>query len=266
MESKWAELDIGASQPWFLSIITAALIKKFVPECADAIPTFEKYDQHHDMLRFRKLCAKPKHGIYEAFRDAYNKLYRANFTRQDAKRICFRAFYSNYEKHEKLTLDYCKERVTLAYQALGAAEENRDFVRSFGYRDQYNDAEQLVKAANKRVKLAESLLFSHRCIAMFKAKFRGVYDLLAEIKKLKWDFERGTKTRYTKYYANPALLAQRIEASIVYTVVVKALVDAGITRVVTIHDSFCVREQDAAKAKKIIQRAFAQLNLKPNLK
>jgi len=149
---------------------------------------------------------------------------------------------------------------------LGAAEENRDFVGSFGYRDQYNDAEQLVKAANKRVKLAESLLFSHRCIAMFKAKFRGVYDLLVEIKKLKWDFERGTKTRYTKYYANPALLAQRIEASIVYTVVVKALVDAGITRVVTIHDSFCVREQDAAKAKKIIQRAFAQLNLKPNLK
>ncbi|AWM32139.1 hypothetical protein DDQ68_04610 [Hymenobacter nivis] len=264
--SKWEEIDLVASQPWFLSIITPALIKKFVPECADAIPAFKTYNRHPDLLRFRRLCADPDYGIYEAFRDAYNAMYGAQFTRADAKRICFRAFYTNYQKHEKLTPAKCAVRVQRACDALAAVEESHKHVLCFGYRYQRHEAVQQLQAAKKRVKLAKSLLFSHQCITMFKAEFRGAYDLLAEIKLLPWDFERGTKTFYTKYYANPALLAQRMEASIVYTVVVKALVDAGITRIVTIHDSFCVREQDAAQAKKIIKRAFAQLKLKPSLK
>ena len=271
LESKLVEIDIVASQPWFLSIITPALIKKFAPECSDAIPFFRKYDKHPDLIKFRKLCPIKDSdntdaiGIYKYFANAYNNMFGENFTRNDAKHICFRAFYSNYAKHEKLTLDKCQAKLVVAQNALLDAQSHYKDMARFGDQNQCKEAKNGLLVAQKRVKFATSLVFTHKCIKMFKSEFGGVYELLTAIKGLKWDFERGSKTAYTKYYANPALLAQRIESNIVYTIVVPALVAAGITKVVTIHDSFCVLEREASDARKVIIRALNLLKIKPSL-
>lgn len=90
--------------------------------------------------------------------------------------------------------------------------------------------------------------------------------MFRQIKTLRWNFPRGQQPgeTKTKYYANNALLAQRLEANIVFGVVIKALADAKITRIHTIHDACAVREQDAPKARKVIIKAFKSIGLNPN--
>jgi hypothetical protein len=267
LDSRIAEIDLVASQPWFLSIITPALINRFVPECRDAIPIFKRYSCHEHWLKFQKLCASVDYGIYHFLADKYNELYSESFTRDDAKRICYRAFYSNYARHEKLTLEKCQSLVEIAHAHLAECERESEYVWAVsGSPSESIEAEKAVMTAKKRLKLAASQLFTHKCITVLKESLRGVYELLDEVKRLRWDFERGSKFKSVKYYANPALLAQRLEANIVYTVIVKALVENGITNIITIHDSFGVREEVEVKARRVIIRAFKCLGLSPSLK
>ena len=268
LDSALVEIDLVASQPWFLSIVSPVLIKKFVPECADAIPFFKAAAQEPDVVRFRQLCAnaKPGAGIYDELARAWNRTYQDTFTRDQAKAICYRAFFSDYVAKGKTSiaererkLRYWTKRATKAQRAADVAL----------LLDELDKAPQRAAvAAQVQRQRAESKLFTQKCFELFKAEFPGMWELFRQIKTLKWDFERGQKEgeTKTKYYANNALLAQRLEANIVFGVVVKALADAKIMRVHTIHDAFVVRAQDEAKARKVIKRAFKSIGLSPNLK
>ncbi|WBO86401.1 hypothetical protein [Hymenobacter yonginensis] len=272
-EEELAELDIVSSQPWFLSIVNAYLIKRFVPECHEAISFFQQVEYEDDVIKFRQLCADEKHntadryGIYEYLADAYNKRYNASFTRDQAKRICYRAFFSDYEKKEKLSLAKCERSVVRHQKELTRIKNKCETLLVNGQQCESNNAVEAVAVAEQKLKRVETRLFTQQCFEMFKTEFPNLYKLFRNIKQLKWDFPRGAdKSKKIKYYANNALLAQRLEANVVYGVVIKALKANGITQVVTIHDSFMVLRREEQEAKKIILKAFADLGLKPIFK
>jgi hypothetical protein len=264
LDIPFVEIDIVASQPWFLSIVSPNLIRRFAPECSDAIPYFEEVEKEKDVIKFRKLCARKPNGIYEHLRDKYNAKYGENFTRNKAKSICFRAFFSDYSRKEKLTVAKCERSLKRYEKQLSKANAHRDTSLSNDDYEVQMAAEQALTSATKRVNRATKRLFTQKCYELFKEEFENMHRLFWNIKKLKWDFERGCKNGETpKYYANNALLAQRLESGIVYTVVAKALFDNNITRIATIHDSFMVPVNQEAKARKVIKKAFDDLGLKP---
>jgi hypothetical protein len=270
LSSALVEFDLVASQPWFLSIVSPALIKKFVPECADAIPFFKAAAKEEDVVRFRKLCgnAEPGQGIYDELAKQWNARYQDTFTRDQAKAICYRAFFSDYERKEKTNIAQRERSVTYWSKRVAKAQRAADVATLLGIASDVKVTATVLNEQKTKLKRAVSKLFTQKCYELFKDKFPGMYELFRQIKTLRWDFPRGQKPgeTKTKYYANNALLAQRLEANIVFGVVVKALADAKITKVHTIHDAFVVREQDAPKARKVILKAFKSIGLRPNLK
>ena len=270
LKSTLVEFDIVASQPWFLSIVSPTLIKKFVPECADAIPFFKAAAKEEDVVRFRKLCgnAKPEQGIYDELAKQWNARYQDTFTRDQAKAICYRAFFSDYERKDKTNVAQRERSVKYWTKCVAKAQRAADVATLLGID---SDVKATIIALNEqktKLKRAVSKLFTQKCYELFKDEFPGMCELFRQIKTLRWDFPRGQKPgeTKTKYYANNALLAQRLEANIVFGVVVRALADANITKVHTIHDAFVVRKQDAPKARKVILKAFKSIGLRPNLK
>jgi len=256
-----------ASQPWFLSVISPQLIRKFVPECGAAIPLFRQAARSADSVRFREKCADPcpDTGIYGYLRDAYNHRYGENFTRQEAKAICYTAFFSDYTRKEKTSVAKCTRSVHLWEHRLTralACHGKLPGPGAHGSTLSYSPTE-----AATRLKQARAKLFTQKSYELFRDLFPDLHSLFAALKQLPWDFERGQRQgKKTKHYANNALLAQRLESAIVYGVVIKALAAANITDVLTIHDAFVVRKQDEVKARKVIRKAFGSLRLKPNLK
>ncbi|WP_139921417.1 hypothetical protein [Hymenobacter sp. DG01] len=263
----YVEIDIVASQPWFLSIISPKLIKRYVPECQDAIPYFEKAYNQADAIHFRELCGNSEYGIYDYLRDEYNNRHGECFTRDQAKKICYRAFFSNYTYKERLTIESCQNSIDNHVTLLANAKQEYNNALAEENQERVKIAEVALNTANKYLKKAISRLFTQKCYELFKDKFPSVHSLFFNIKKLKWDFERGAEPdERIKYYANNALLAQRLESNIVYTVVCKALIDNNITRIGTIHDSFMVPADQADKARRVIKKAFSSIGLKPNFK
>jgi len=268
LDSAFVEIDLVASQPWFLSIVSPALIKKFVPECADAIPFFKAAAAEDDVILFKKLCgdARLGKGIYDELARLWNATYQDTFSRDQAKAICYRAFFSDYERKEKSSIAERERKLRYWTKRAAKAQRTADVELLLGNPGKIVQAK--AKKAQAQLKLAHSKLFTQKCYELFRDKFPGMWKLFQQIKTLCWDFERGQKPgeNKIKYYANNALLAQRLEANIVFGVVVKALVDAKITHLHTIHDAFVVRVQDEAKARKVIKRAFKSIGLSPNFK
>lgn len=233
--SEMVEIDIVASQPTILANITSRLIKKYAPECGAAIPLFEKYSQEVDYKRYQELCYKGE--IYEYLRDEYNNAYSSQWvsaaTRDDAKKMVFVAFFSNYEYREQAAPAETTENSLVKY----LAAEN-----------------QLAADA------AIETLFKKNAYELFKRLFPSLHALFTEIKALTWDFNPGQQ------HSNNCLLAQRVESGLVYTRFIKALVEAGITRFTTTHDAINVKKQDEVRARRIIQGEIKKAGLKMQLK
>jgi hypothetical protein len=235
LDSEMVEIDIVASQPTILANITPRLIKKYAPECGKAIALFEKYSQKTDYKYYQKLCFDGQ--IYEYLRDEYNAAYPSQWvsaaTRDDAKKMVFVAFFSNYVNREQAAPAETTENSLVKY----LAAENQ-----------------------QQAEAAIETLFKKNSYALFKRLFPSLHALFTEIKALTWDFNAGQQ------HSNNCLLAQRVESGLVYTRFVKALVVAGITRFTTTHDAINVKKEDEAKARKIIQAEIKKAGLKMQLK
>ncbi len=269
LDQPLVEIDLVSSQPWFLSIVSPSLIKKFAPECADAIPFFKQVEHMDDVVLFKQKCgsAEPGQGIYDFLAQIWNTKYNDSFTRDQAKAICYRAFFSDYAKKESSSIEQRAQVVDYYQQRLASAQRKHSANAALGTKEEQKVAVAALKRAESRLKKAGSKLFTQKCYELFKEEFPGMHQLFTNIKELKWDFPRGQKLGVkVKYYANNALLAQRIEAQIVFGVVVKALLEAGVSYCFTIHDAFVVRQRDEVRARKVIKQAFASIGLKPNLK
>lgn len=230
------EMDFVASQPSLFANINAQLIKKYAPECSDAIPLFAEYGKRGDFQRYQRLCHSGL--IYEYLRDKFNKAYgrklESPVTREDVKGICFKVFFSDYNHCDKAA----SIRVTEARLS-----------------------QALLTGTQAQVDAIRATLFKKRGYELFKRRFPSVHALFADIKALDWSsFNPSGK------HANNSLLAQRIEAGLIYTRFVAALVKGGITRFSTTHDSVNVKTQDVGKAHKIIEREIRKLGLRLNLK
>lgn len=269
LDEPLVEIDLVSSQPWFLSIVTPQLIKRFAPECQDAIPFFKEVEGYADVVAFREKCgnAAPERGIYDHLAILWNKNYGENFTRDQAKAICYRAFFSDYAAKEQTTVAQRQKAVIFYQTRLVSAQRKHGIQVVLGTKEEQAVAVAALKKAELRFKKAESKLFTQKCYELFREEFPGMHKLFTNIKRLKWDFPRGQQPgEQVKYYANNALLAQRIESNVVFGVVVRALLEAGVSYCFTIHDAFVVRQRDEARARKIIKKAFASVGLKPNLK
>jgi hypothetical protein len=226
------ELDFVASQPTLLANITPALIKKYAPECSEALPLFTKYGPEKDYKEYQQLCFDGL--IYEHLRDKFNARYITSITRDDAKNICYIAFFSNY--------DY------------------RDAARSQAVTEE-RLRRALLGSSDAEVAEIRETLFKKRSYELFKELFQNVHALFMDIKQLDWSsFNPGGK------HANNCLLAQRIESGLIYTCFVKAMVAAGITRFTTTHDAINVQAPDEEKARRIIEKEVRKAGLKLNLK
>ena len=238
LDQEMVELDLVASQPSFLANTTPELILKYAPECADAIPYFEKYSQDENYLKYRRLCRES--SIYEYLRDEFNKLYGSSLvspvTRDDAKNIYYNAAFSNYKFREK------------ADQPESLAKTEARLLRY-----QLSGNEQGARKAS-------DTLFKKRSYHLFKQLFGSIHQLFADLKELYWDFNPGKK------HAANALLAQRIESGIVYQNLVKSLVNAGIERFTTTHDSLNVMKCDEPLARRAVMQALEQAGLTMTLK
>jgi hypothetical protein len=235
LDSEMVEIDIVASQPTILANITPRLIKEYAPECGAAIPLFEKYSQEADYKRYQQLCFDGQ--IYEYLRDEYNTAYSSQWlhaaSRDDAKKMVFVAFFSNYGYREQAAPTETTENKLVKYLA----------------------AESQAQAA-----AAVETLFKKNAYELFKRLFPSLHQLFTEIKALTWNFNPGQQ------HSNNCLLAQRVESGLVYTRFVKALVSAGITRFTTTHNAINVKKQDEAKARRIIQAEIKKARLKMQLK
>lgn len=232
--SELVELDIVCSQMFFLAAASSNLIKKFAPECAEAIPLFKAAEDKEDVVKFKRLTEAGT--IYEYIQEQYEIAYGIVITRPQAKVVCYTAFFGSYVNMAKGTVQQRQEEVAIA--------------SLFG--------------TTAQLKRAEKRLESKKCYELFKSLFPHLHDLFFKIKRLDWQFGQNG-TQKPKRYANNCLLAQRIESGIMYTRVVKALVAEGITDVVTVHDALVVKKQDAAKANKIFKREMNKLGLKPKV-
>jgi hypothetical protein len=233
LNSELVEIDIVNSQPAILASINAELIKRFVPECGAAIPLFEAMEGEAEWAEFQAQCFNG--SFYETLADKYNQLYADRIvtpiTRSEAKEAFYVAAFSDYEYMEALNLK-AQEDILI------------DLVRT-GL-----DSDRQKEKVN-----------SIRSYTAFKTLFPTVHQLFRDIKNLDW-----SKINPSKKHSNNCLLAQRIESGIIYTVFTKSLIEAGIEKIVTIHDAFFLRKQDEARARKIIQQEMKSLNLNLRLK
>lgn len=238
LDEQVVELDLVASQPSFLANITPQLIEKYAPECSAAIPFFEQYSQRKDYREYQRHCIEGT--IYEHLRDKFNELFGGSLvtpvTRDDAKNIFYTAAFSNYRFREKSN-----------NPASLAATETR--------LNKYVLSGQSEKAAK-----ASAALFKKRSYHLFKHLFPSLHELFTDLKALNWKFNPGDQ------HSNNCLLAQRIESGIVYTHLVKSLVDGNVERFTTTHDSLNVMQCDEKLARKLVTRALKQAGLQMNLK
>lgn len=226
--SPMVEIDFVNSQPAILAAITAALIYKFAPECAAAAPLFEAMKDDAKWIEFQAACFSGQ--AYEALAAKYNELYALDIpypiSRDEAKDVFYLAAFCNYQYIERFDL-----------QAETAAYINNTIMGT-ATAEQAEHVEKLRK---------------YHC---FKACFSSAHTLFSQLKQLDW---KGVNPG--KQYTNNCFLAQRCESGLIYTVCVKALVEAGITKVFTRHDSLVVREQDEPLARTIIQAELDKLTL-----
>lgn len=238
------ELDLVASQPSFLANITPKLIQQYAPECADAIPYFQKYSQKPGYQEYQRLCQEG--AIYEHLRDKFNERYGSSLvspvTRDDAKDIYYNAAFSNYKFREKMDND----------DSLAKTEQRL--------------AKHLVAFNLDGAAKASATLFKKRSFNLFKELFSPIHQLFADLKELNWDFNPSKDKGKTKKYTNNCLLAQRIESGIIFSHLVKSLVNAGIERFTTTHDSLNVMKCDEKLARRVVKAALKQARLKMNLK
>lgn len=241
-DSHLVEIDIVNSQPAILASLNSRIIKRFAPECAEAIPFFRAAESEPNYKEFQQHCFGKT--IYEELCDCFNRTYSQHLVkpieRNDAKKIFFVASFGNYEFYETQDMWVLQQAV--------------------------NDAIQY-DLSEKELDDALNALLSFRSYQVFKTRFPAVWQLFYAIKKLEWNFSPSfNKDGSPKRYANNCLLAQRVESGLIFTVLIEALRRAGIERMVTIHDAILVRAQDEKKARKIIQNEFERLKLKLRLK
>ncbi|MFC6222703.1 hypothetical protein ACFP2F_05575 [Hymenobacter artigasi] len=277
LDTEVVVVDMTNSQPFFLSAATPALIREFTPECGTAIPFFEDMGAAENYLLFKQKAQQGQ--VYELLRDRYNEKYRGErgfvpVTRDDAKLICYIAFFSNYKFRDaaapiSTTLDSLEAaEARILSEELRAASATKQFeLRSrtfnggacpvaWGRYDHAQDRHR--KALHRPAKLRETI-FKKQAYDLVKSEFADLHTLFRKIKSLSWDFNPG------KRHANNALLAQRLESSIMYCCVVKGLVEAGITDLVTIHDAVLVKKPQEEEVRKIFLHELGKLNLFPQL-
>lgn len=235
MGSPLVEVDFVASQPSLLASITPKLIRRYAPECALAIPYFRAIEGHKNWELYKSTCldARAGHGIYEHLAHAFEKKFAVPLSRDEGKTVYYRACFSNYRGISHLNMGDAEAEVG---RYLAAGDE-------------------------KNHQRASSQLFTQRSYHVFKEEFPRVHQLFRDLKSLNWGISgQGAP------HANNCLLAQRIESGLVYTTLIKALVDAGITQVVTIHDAVLIRKQDEERTRRVIQRELNRLKLNLRIK
>ena len=228
-DDRLVEIDLVNSQPALFASITPALIKRFAPECAGAIPLFKAVKHKEDYQRYQRLCFDG--GFYEYLQTKFNRTYGDQLlkplTRDDAKNIFYVGAFSNYG-----FLD-CQHEATW--------EKKRD------------DAIRW-EEPDKVLSQAEDTLHAVRSYHLLKQLFPSLVELFAQLKQLDW-----TALGCKKGHATNCLLVQRIESGLIFNVLVKALLAAGIEYVVTLHDALFLREVDAVKASKIVKEELNKL-------
>ncbi|MBC6605368.1 hypothetical protein H8B13_00910 [Hymenobacter sp. BT188] len=235
-DSPLVEIDLVNSQPAILASITPALIKRFAPECKAAIPLFKAVQGDENYQRYQQLCFDKT--IYETLQKSFNETYgehlRKPLTRDDAKDVFYAGSFSDYEYLETETLAHLSGEL---HEVL-----------------QFDQDEQAIQKCEER-------LHGLRCYLIFKKEFPAVHSLFRQLKALDWSaINRGEP------HSNNCLLAQRIESNLIYTVLVKSVLEAGISQVVTIHDALLVRRQDEKRARALVEQELRKLNLKLKLK
>ncbi|MBF9239418.1 hypothetical protein I2I05_18645 [Hymenobacter sp. BT683] len=236
LDDQLVEIDLVNSQPALFASITPALINRFAPECAAAIPLFKAVKHKEDYQRYQRLCFDG--GFYEYLQTEFNRAYEGKLlkplTRDDAKNIFYVAAFSNY--------------CFLAHQHEATWEKKRDDAIQWGEPDEV-------------LRQAEDTLHAVRSYQLLERLFPSLVELFAQLKQLDW-----TALGCEKKHAANCLLVQRIESGLIFNVLVKALLAAGIEYVVTLHDALFLREVDAVKARKIVKEELNKLSLKLKLK
>ena len=90
-------VDIVNSQPVFMSAATPELIEHFTPELEEAKEIAAKYQNNMDVKAFREICGDGT--IYEQIQ-GYFQSKGVIITRDQAKPICYTAFFGNYHIFE----------------------------------------------------------------------------------------------------------------------------------------------------------------------
>ncbi|ALJ00760.1 hypothetical protein [Rufibacter tibetensis] len=110
----------------------------------------------------------------------------------------------------------------------------------------------------------DKLKTEHKKMAyqFLKDEYNGMYRMFREMKLGKWSENNGNRQ---KDYANNCMLAQRLESSIFFTIIVPAVWDAGYHDITTIHDSIMAPEQDCDAIKQVMMNEFKKLNIKLKL-
>jgi len=236
--SALVEIDFATSQPSILASLTPDLIRQFAPDCAEAIPLLEALQNEPSFQKFQHYCLEE--DIYAYLASRWNATYPEEpLTRTQAKNIFFRAAYSNYQYLGRLDV------IKLNAKA-----------RSFAASGSLSAAMQ--EAASRNAKSLRAVRSYH----LFKSEFVAVHDFFAALKQLEWSSFNPSKRGC---HTNNCLLAQRIESGLIYECLVKAVMEAGISQVVTIHDSLLVREADEPRVRAIIECELASLGVRLRL-
>ena len=189
-----------------------------------------------DYQRYQRLCFDG--GIYEYLQTEFNRAYGDKLlkplTQDDAKNIFYVAAFSDY--------------AFLDCQHEGTWEMKRDDAIRWGETDRV-------------LSHAEDTLHAIWSYQLLKRLFPSLVELFTQLKQLDW-----TALGCKKEHATNCLLVQRIESGLIFNVLVKALLTAGIDYVVTLHDALFLREVDAEKARKIVKEELNKLGLKLKLK
>lgn len=120
------ELDVVNSQPFFLSAVTSALIAQFVPDAAQAVPIFEKYETCDNFITFKNLCRDGR--IYEHLQAAYELDYGticegdSKAQRDFTKRLTYGVLFGDYELKDNTLDKVCKTWL---------AQVKNDFYRTY---------------------------------------------------------------------------------------------------------------------------------------
>jgi hypothetical protein len=247
LEAPLEEIDLVNSQPAIFAVMTPALIRQLVPECAAAAPLFAAAQAAPDFVAYRTLCTNGT--IYEHLVANWNKRWpAASIARDQAKEAYFQAAYGDYAYLSRLGVD----GLVATLQGISVQE-------------------LATRAGRRRQAHLEDQLFSARAYALFQAEFPALMALNAAIKGLDWqtpgaDGQPALNPSKKGAYTNNCLLAQRFESTLVYGHLVKTLVTNGISDVWTRHDALVVKAADAEQARGLVLAALAALGLDLRLK